>query len=127
MLDDGYEKQDMVKWRDAEVVENVAASADDSELFGFWLVIGCLFLCMERKGRGGGQLPCFFHFFGGGGFLATVHVFVVTLCSVMVRVFGLPIGAGMGGGQHCIFVQCACPTPALFPGAFGCRRKFTLA
>eukprot|EP00752_Nemacystus_decipiens_P018692 g16756.t1 len=29
VLDDGYEKQDMLKWRDAEVIENIAASADD--------------------------------------------------------------------------------------------------
>lgn len=31
VLDDGYEKQDMVKWREAEVVTNTAASADDRE------------------------------------------------------------------------------------------------
>lgn len=32
VLDDGYEKQDMVKWRDAEIVGNDPASMDDSEL-----------------------------------------------------------------------------------------------
>lgn len=31
VLDDGYEKQDMVKWRDAEVLQNTPASTDESE------------------------------------------------------------------------------------------------
>lgn len=31
VLDDGYEKQDMVKWREAEVIENGPASADERE------------------------------------------------------------------------------------------------
>lgn len=34
VLDDGYEKQDMVKWRDAEVMENDPASADEGESQG---------------------------------------------------------------------------------------------
>jgi len=31
VLDDGYEKQEQVKWREAQVVDNAPASADDSE------------------------------------------------------------------------------------------------
>lgn len=31
VLDDGYEKQEQVKWREAEVVDNSPASADDRE------------------------------------------------------------------------------------------------
>lgn len=31
VLDDGYEKQDMVKWREAEVTGNDPASADERE------------------------------------------------------------------------------------------------
>ncbi len=31
VLDDGYEKQEQIKWREAEVVDNAPASADDSE------------------------------------------------------------------------------------------------
>lgn len=129
VLDDGYEKQDMVKWRDAEVFENVAASADGSELVvGVWVIFFCFVFRVERKGLRGeteGSESCSWD---SGIF------FVLRISFLFSDGSWCSVCPGSGGWRRATIVfllcgVCMCALeqpPVLLLGAVGRRRKFAL-